>query len=711
MRHGPTVVRARGWNTWDFRGFNRFAFLEEDRFALEVRVLFLDPIERELIEEFSWDDLRDVGPHAPDGSYTSCELQAGFEARFRIESAAEDDVLYLEIAATRPSGKRPVAEFIEPGSRRRRREGNRIHLGPWTVAVEGDRSPERVFVAVDHPWVVGDPGGRLRIAVGPREKRPDPARVPEAIAAARDRYARSRLCGTGILAGLPEAMIRGMTWNTVFDRSGRGVCTPVSRRWSRDWRGVLLFGWDSFLGGLMAATESPSLALANYRAVLAGTTEEGFVPNWRLSTGAYTADRSQPPVGALAVAQTAQILEDPSPYLALLPALIRWHLWWPERRDGNGDGLLEWGSCPDRPWIYPQLRQVLYGEQICACYESGMDNSPVFDGVPYDRRSGTLQQADVGLNALHAADAESILELGARAGDAEIDGMRRVAEGFRRRREQIDEALWSDEKRLWLNRGWDGVFSERIAPTSLYPLLCAIGASERREAAVETALTPDRLGGEWPLPSIARTDPAWRDNDYWRGRVWPPMNFLVLEGLRRCGFDDEADWLALRGLEMFRRGWEEDGRIYENYSSRTGEGGDVPNSDPLYTWGGLLCLGAVRRIVAPGFHGGLDLGCLGAEDAGVRNLVHRGDVLDVHAGPAGISVCERGDVLLETDLPMRIRGFDPAAPAGEVTVRGPRGARLRWRGLPAGSTIALRLNGRTVEKTVGRDGAVELRLP
>ncbi len=28
------------------------------------------------------------------------------------------------------------------------------------------------------------------------------------------------------------------------------------------------------------------------------------------------------------------------------------------------------------------------------------------------------------------------------------------------------------------------------------------------------------------LPSIARNDVAYKDNVYWRGRIWGPMNFL-----------------------------------------------------------------------------------------------------------------------------------------------------------------------------------------
>ena len=45
-------------------------------------------------------------------------------------------------------------------------------------------------------------------------------------------------------------------------------------------------------------------------------------------------------------------------------------------------------------------------------------------------------------------------------------------------------------------------------------------------------LNPKEFWGEWIIPSIARDDPAFKDQDYWRGRIWGPMNYLVYLGLR-----------------------------------------------------------------------------------------------------------------------------------------------------------------------------------
>ena len=60
----------------------------------------------------------------------------------------------------------------------------------------------------------------------------------------------------------------------------------------------------------------------------------------------------------------------------------------------------------------------------------------------------------------------------------------------------------------------------------------------------EHLLNPDEFYGEWMIPSIARNDPAFKDQDYWRGRIWGPMNFLVYLGLRNYDLPEARTVLA-----------------------------------------------------------------------------------------------------------------------------------------------------------------------
>ena len=161
----------------------------------------------------------------------------------------------------------------------------------------------------------------------------------------------SRLKTGGWLDDSADGLTRSIHWNTIWEPLKGRVCTPVSREWCTNsfWGGYVLFDWDTFFCGLMAALESPELCSDNFRAILQEITPRGFVPNFG-SARAVSVDRSQPPVGAYCVlkfwrgmrlAESSEkrgILED------TFNRLLKWHQWWMPNRDGNGDGLLEWGS-------------------------------------------------------------------------------------------------------------------------------------------------------------------------------------------------------------------------------------------------------------------------------------------------------------------------------------------------------------------------------
>jgi hypothetical protein len=138
------------------------------------------------------------------------------------------------------------------------------------------------------------------------------------------------------------------------------------------------------------------------------------------------------------------------------------------------------------------------------------------------------------------------------------------------------------------------------------------------------APTPDSSVCAYGMPSIAHNDSAYKDQDYWRGRVWGPMNFLVYAGLShpryakvsrlsfeliafisivgiRCIFLTSASLshqlevvqqakkaLAAQSQELLLVEWLDKHHVHENFNAMTGRGGDVHNSNPFYHWGALL---------------------------------------------------------------------------------------------------------------------------
>ncbi|HEY3415073.1 MAG TPA: trehalase family glycosidase [Armatimonadota bacterium] len=390
---------------------------------------------------------------------------------------------------------------------------------------------------------------------------------------------------------LDEVLWRGVAWNTIYHPRLKRLLTPVSRDWCVDdnnFGDYVLFPWDTFFCSLLASRRDKDLAYANVRAMLAEMTDRGMLPNVNGGAG-QTLDRSQPPVGAYCVWKLHQKFNDLEFLAEVYPPLKRWHDFWMKYRDGNGDGLLEWGSDPipaPVDWWKPHTQQA-------AKWESGLDNSPMYENVPFNEEANTLELADIGLSCLYAADADALASIADALGLADEAAAYRAE--YAQVAKRINEDLWDKEHGIYCNRHWDGRLSERWSPTSFYALYAGVAAPERAERCVrEHLMNPDEFWGEWVIPSISRKDANFPVQKYWQGRVWPPMNFLCYEGLRRYGFHAEADELAAKSEALFLKEWREEGHIHENYNAITADGDDVNpddpegSSDPIYTWGGLL---------------------------------------------------------------------------------------------------------------------------
>jgi len=145
---------------------------------------------------------------------------------------------------------------------------------------------------------------------------------------------------------------------------------------------------------------------------------------------------------------------------------------------------------------------------------------------------------------------------------------------------------------MFLNKNLDtGAFSRRLSPTNFYPLLGTVATPAQANRLIqEHLLNPREFWGEWVIPSSPRSDPAFRDQEYWRGRIWAPMNYLVYLGLRNYDQAPVRHALAQKSRALFEKEWGLKSHVHENYNALTGEGDDVSSSDRYYHWGALLGL-------------------------------------------------------------------------------------------------------------------------
>ncbi|NDJ76070.1 MAG: hypothetical protein GYB65_07405, partial [Chloroflexi bacterium] len=491
-----------------------------------------------------------------------------------------------------------------------------------------------------------------------------PVDAPHLLARQRETYLHQRLTSSGWLDDAADALTRVIHWNTIWEPLKERICTPVTRDWCRPEHGgfgdYVLFSWDTFFCAVMAQLEDPVLAVANIRAMLQDFTPDGFSPNFGCARGA-SVDRSQPPVGSYCVLKVYQTsaLQSHNRNRALLEEtfepLLRWHRWWLPHRESNGSGLLTWGTNPltgDDQHIWE------HHNKQAAMFESGLDNSPLYDDVVFNPQTHTLELTDVGLSALYALDTWALSEIAGEVGRTQVaKDLRNELDAFVIR---FNDQLWNEDAGIYQDRHWDGRFSPHLAPTHFYPLLVPGLVSDDRAVRIvnEHLLNPEEFWGAHVLPSIARCDPGYSDQVYWRGRIWAPMNFLVYEGLSRAGFWEEAHELAYRGLQTLLAEWHEEGHVHENYNGDTGDGDDVGNSDPMYTWGALLAYVALQDVAQPAVWHGWQFGNTNDRPAVLRNIRVAEGQLDVVCGGEGLQVLLDGQPLFASEQQVRLSQLD-----------------------------------------------------
>jgi putative isomerase len=262
------------------------------------------------------------------------------------------------------------------------------------------------------------------------------------------------------------------------------------------------------------------------------------------------------------------------------PVLLRAHNWWSERRDGDGDGLLEYGSSPTGTGAFVHTKQA-------AMDEAFMDNAPIFDRAGFDNHTHTLTMSEPGLNALHSLDAQCLARIAAALG--RTDTAQALQEEAHALNARISSRLWDPAREIFAARHWSGEFEPSVSAACFFPLLAGAASEAQAAALIDRWLTnPAKFWGPRVLPASARDDPASADNVYWRGRIWPPHLFLLWEGLRRYQRTELAAELAGRAWTMFEIGWREARICRENYHRSDSAGDENVDADRFYTWGALI---------------------------------------------------------------------------------------------------------------------------
>lgn len=302
-----------------------------------------------------------------------------------------------------------------------------------------------------------------------------------------------------------------------------------------------LWLWDSVFHSLGMNLLSPRLAWDFLASVLDTQSPDGRIPLKTVPDGRQSVF-TQPPLLAWGVWRNYLALDDRATLVRALPALEAYLNWDCANRDANANGLLEWKSHPDA---------------LCRCGESGLDNSPRFDGgEPLDAVDFSVLVAHDMIHVARIADA-----LG-EPGKAREWSRRAAAMSATVHRE-----LWDEADGFYYDRNLNGRLTGVRAVSGFLPLLLDDLPPGRAERLLAALRDPAHFAAPFPVPSLSVSHPSW-STDMWRGATWLNLNYLVIEGLKRRGYTDEAQRLAEVSIAHVRKYAESHGVIFEFYDAK-----------------------------------------------------------------------------------------------------------------------------------------------
>lgn len=263
---------------------------------------------------------------------------------------------------------------------------------------------------------------------------------------------------------------------------------------------------------------------------------------------------------------------------SIFPALIAYHRWWQV-----------WRSTPQ-------------GGMWTSGLGSGMDNQPRVGGLQWHHNhyiwvDATMQQALSAHTLLKMADV-----IGRHDFDADLNAE------YAQLQAVINEVLWNDETQFYHDVAPQGDFSPIKSIGAYWGILAQVIPQDRLQKMLAHLRDPQQFKRPHRVPSQSSDSPYYEASGwYWRGGVWSPTNYMVLQALTSLAEDDLAYEIARNHVENVAEVHQQTGTLWENYAPEMAAKGQPAKPD-FVGWTGVSAINVPLeyliglRWIAPGTH-------------------------------------------------------------------------------------------------------------
>lgn len=149
------------------------------------------------------------------------------------------------------------------------------------------------------------------------------------------------------------------------------------------------------------------------------------------------------------------------------------------------------------------------------------------------------------------------------------------------------EELWDESTGQYYSRSFvSHKLIEESSVATLLPLYSGAISKERAQSLVNLLKNNRLFWTNWPVPSVPINSPYFDPKKYWQGPTWININWLIIEGLERYGFKEEATLLKDKSLKVVSK----DG-MNEYFNPITGR----PEGAPDFSWTAALTIDLLKQ--------------------------------------------------------------------------------------------------------------------
>jgi len=225
---------------------------------------------------------------------------------------------------------------------------------------------------------------------------------------------------------------------------------------------------------------------------------------------------------------------------AVLPPLLAYHRW-----------FRKWRTWPD-------------GSYWATGWACGMDNQPRMPpGNVAEHDHGHMSWLDTGLQ--QCLSARLLVSMNETLGEPwPVEDMRGEAAALTA---YVNDRMWDEGDAFYHDLWPDGRLGGVKSVGAFWALLAGVVPPGRAARFIAHLENPAEFNRPHRVPSLSADHPLYRPGgDYWRGSVWAPATYMVLEGLAAAGRGDIAHDIARNHVTNVHAVFRRTGTLWENYA-------------------------------------------------------------------------------------------------------------------------------------------------